>query len=413
MFKFIFVVIGLCYLCVKCCNGFIFFILMVLILGIVFGVMVLIIILVVMSGFQKEICSCLLQMIVYIIISCDGELMLDWMWVVDVVKKDSWVVGVVLYIEIQLMISGLCVQGVVIQGIDLVLELNVLVIDKKVIKGSYDSFKLGSFNLLLGKELVIWLGVDVGDQVLVIFVEVQGMLVGVVSWMKCFIVSGFFEVGYNEVDCGVGFVNMQDLECVLCSDGVIGVWLKLYDMDCLLEVGVDLVQSFGGVYCVSDWMQQNVNFYYLLCMEKVVMGILLLLIIVMGVFNLVFLQVMLVIDKQVDIVILCMLGLILGGVMQVFMVQGLLIGIFGMLVGLIGGIILIFNLECIFGVIESVFNVKFLLEDVYYIIGLLIDMQIGDVVVIIVVVLLMSFLVILYFVWWVVCIQLVEVLCYE
>lgn len=413
MFKFIFVVIGLCYLCVKCCNGFIFFILMVFIFGIVLGVIVLIIILVVMSGFQKEICDCLLQMFVYIIIISDGVLMVDWQWLVDLVMKDLCVVGVVLYIEIQVMLSGLCVQGVIVQGIDLVLEFMVLVINQKFKCGSYDSLIFGSYNLLLGSELVIWFGVDVGDIVVVMLVEVQGMLMGVMLWLKCFIVSGIFEVGYNEIDCGVVYVNMSDLECVLCIDGVIGVCLKLYDMDKVLDVGLDLVYVLYGVYWVSDWIQQNVNLYYLLCMEKVVMGILLLLIIVMGVFNLVFLQVMLVIDKQVDIVILCMFGLILGGVMQVFMVQGLLIGIFGIVMGVIGGIILILNFECIFGVIEMVFNVKLLFEDVYYIIGLFIDMQVLDIIIIMVVVLVMSFLVMLYFVWCVVCIQLVEVLCYE
>ena len=130
---------------------------------------------------------------------------------------------------------------------------------------------------------------------------------------------------------------------MLRSDGATGVRLKLHDMDRSLEVGVDLAQNLGGAYRVSDWTQQNANLYHSLRMEKVVMGILLSLIIAMGAFNPVSSQVMLVTDKQADIAILRTLGLTPGGVMQVFMVQGSLIGIFGTLAGLIGGITLTLN----------------------------------------------------------------------
>ncbi|KOQ70163.1 lipoprotein-releasing ABC transporter permease subunit [Stenotrophomonas maltophilia] len=413
MFKPIPVAIGLRYLRAKRRNGFISFISMASILGIALGVTVLITTLAVMSGFQKEIRSRLLQMTAHTTISRDGEPMPDWMRVVDVANKDPRVAGAAPYIEIQSMISGPRVQGAIIQGIDPALEPKVSVIDQKVVKGSYDSLKPGSFNLLLGKELAIWLGVDVGDQVLVTFAEVQGTPAGAVPRMKRFTVSGIFEAGYNEVDRGVGFANMKDLERVLRADGATGVRLKLHDMDRSLEVGVDLAQNLGGAYRVSDWTQQNANLYHSLRMEKVVMGILLSLIIAMGAFNLVSSQVMLVTDKQADIAILRTLGLTPAGVMQVFMVQGSLIGIFGTLAGLIGGITLTFNLERILGAIERMFNVKLLPEDVYYITGLPTDMQTGDVVVITVVALLMSFLATLYPAWRAARTQPAEALRYE
>ncbi|NEM44537.1 MAG: FtsX-like permease family protein, partial [Xanthomonas perforans] len=127
--------------------------------------------------------------------------------------------------------------------------------------------------------------------------------------------------------------------------------------------------------------------------------ILLSLIVAMGAFNLVSSQVMLVTDKQADIAILRTLGLSPGGVMQVFMVQGSLIGFMGTFMGVIGGIVLTFNLERILGVIETIFSVKLLPEDVYYITGLPTDMQTQDVVVITVVALVMSFLATLYPAW--------------
>lgn len=413
MFKPIPVAIGLRYLRAKRRNGFISFISMASILGIALGVTVLITTLAVMSGFQKEIRDRLLQMSAHTTITRDGEPMSDWQRAVDVSYKDPRVAGAAPYIEIQAMISGPRVQGALVQGVDPAMEPKVSVVADKMKKGRFDSLAPGSYNIILGQELAIWLGVDVGDQVVATLAEVQGTPMGAIPRMKRFTVSGIFEAGYNEIDRGVAFANMQDLERVLRIDGATGVRLKLHDMDQALTVGVDLAQRLGGGYRVSDWTQQNANLYHSLRMEKVVMGILLSLIIAMGAFNLVSSQVMLVTDKQADIAILRTLGLTPRGVMGVFMVQGSLIGIIGTVAGVIGGITLTLNLERILGAIEAVFNVKLLPEDVYYITGLPTDMQPADIVVITVVALAMSFLATLYPAWRAARTQPAEALRYE
>ncbi len=413
MFKPIPVAIGLRYLRAKRRNGFISFISMASILGIALGVTVLITTLAVMSGFQKEIRDRLLQMSAHTTITSDGAPMADWPHAVEVAMKDPRVAGAAPYIEIQAMISGPRVQGAIVQGIDPAREPKVSVINQKVTKGSFDSLTPGSYNLLLGKELAIWLGVDVGDSVVVTLAEVQGTPMGAMPRLKRFKVSGIFEAGYNEIDRGVAYANMADLERVLRIDGATGVRLKLHNMDEALDVGVDLAHNLAGAYRVSDWTQQNANLYHSLRMEKVVMGILLSLIIAMGAFNLVSSQVMLVTDKQADIAILRTLGLTPGGVMQVFMVQGSLIGIFGTVLGVVGGITLTLNLERILGAIETVFNVKLLPEDVYYITGLPTDMQTPDIVVITAIALAMSFLATLYPAWRAARTQPAEALRYE
>ncbi|WWW33898.1 lipoprotein-releasing ABC transporter permease subunit [Stenotrophomonas rhizophila] len=413
MFKPIPVSIGLRYLRAKRRNGFISFISMASILGIALGVTVLITTLAVMSGFQKEIRDRLLQMTAHTTITSDGAPMSDWQRAVDAAKKDPRVAGAAPYIEIQAMLSGPRVQGAIVQGIDPALEPGVSVINQKLVKGSFDSLTPGSYNLLVGKELAMWLGVDVGDTVLVTLAEVQGTPVGAMPRLKRFTVSGIFEAGYNEIDKGVAFANMADMERVLRMDGMTGVRLKLHDMDKALDVGVDLAHSPGGAYRVSDWTQQNANLYHSLRMEKVVMGILLSLIIAMGAFNLVSSQVMLVTDKQADIAILRTLGLTPSGVMQVFMVQGSLIGIIGTVAGVIGGITLTLNLERILGAIEAVFNIKLLPEDVYYITGLPTDMQAPDIVIITITALVMSFLATLYPAWRAARTQPAEALRYE
>ena len=413
MFKPIPVAIGLRYLRAKRRNGFISFISMASILGIALGVTVLITTLAVMSGFQKEIRDRLLQMSAHATVTSDGEPMTDWQRAMDVARQDPRVAGAAPYVEIQGMLSGTRVQGAMVQGIEPSLEPAVSVIAEKMKKGSLDDLTPGSYNMLLGQELALWLGVDVGDTVVATLAEVQGSPVGALPRMKRFTVSGIFEAGYNEIDRGLAFTNMQDLERVLRIEGATGVRLKLHDMDQAYVVARDLALNLNGYYRVSDWTQQNANLYHSLKMEKTVMGILLSLIIMMGAFTLVNSQVMLVTDKQADIAILRTLGLTPSGVMQVFMVQGTLIGVIGTLLGLVGGITLTFNLERILGLIESIFNIKLLPEDVYYITGLPTDMQTPDVVGTVLVALLMSFLATLYPAWRAARTQPAEALRYE
>ncbi|MGW8340287.1 cell division protein FtsX [Xanthomonas axonopodis pv. khayae] len=399
MFKPIPVAIGLRYLRAKRRNGFISFISMASILGIALGVTVLITTLAVMSGFQKEIRDRLLQMAAHATVSAEGAPMRDWQHAVEVAMSDPRVAGAAPYIETESLLQGPRKQPAIVRGVLPAEEGKVSVLAKKMQQGSVDSLTPGSYNIVIGKELALWLGVDVGDSIVVLLSDTQATPLGAMPRLKRFTVSGIFEAGYNEIDRGLAVVNMQDLARVLRMDGVTGVRLRLHDMDQAWPVARDLAVRLHGPYRVSDWTQENANLYHSLKMEKTVMGILLSLIVAMGAFNLVSSQVMLVTDKQADIAILRTLGLSPAGVMQVFMVQGSLIGFMGTFMGVIGGIVLTLNLERILGVIETIFSVKLLPEDVYYITGLPTDMQTQDVVVITVVALVMSFLATLYPAW--------------
>ncbi|CBA16310.1 lipoprotein-releasing ABC transporter permease subunit [Xanthomonas albilineans] len=414
MFKPIPVAIGLRYLRAKRRNNFISFISMASILGIALGVTVLITTLAVMSGFQKEIRDRLLQMAAHATVSAQGAPMQDWRHAVDVAMGDPRVAGAAPYVEEEALLTGLRNQPAIVRGIVPAEEAKVSVLAQKMKQGSVDSLVPGSYNIVLGQELALWLGVAVGDKVVVMLGEPQASPMGMVPRYKRFTVSGIFEAGYNEVDRGLAVTSMADLQRVLrMGDGVTGVRLKLHDMDLAWNVARDLALKLRGPYMVSDWTRENANLYQSLKMEKTVMGILLSLIIAMGAFNLVSSQVMLVTDKQADIAILRTLGLSPGGVMQVFMVQGTLIGVIGTVAGVIGGVVLTLNLERILAAIEAVFNIKLLPEDVYYITGLPTDMQPRDVVVITVVALLMSFLATLYPAWRAARTQPAEALRYE
>ena len=414
MFKPLPVAIGLRYLRAKRRNGFISFISMASILGIALGVTVLITTLSVMSGFQREIRDRMLQMTAHATVSAAGDSMEGWPHAVEVALQDPRVAGAAPYVDIQALIKGDRNQPAMVRGVVPSEEKKVSVLADKMKKGSVDSLTPGSFNIVLGQELALWLGADVGDSVMVMLADERITAVGAMPSMKRFKVSGVFEAGYNEIDKGLAVVNMSDLQRVLrMGDGVTGVRLKLHDMEQSWDVARTLAENLHGPYRISDWTRENANLYHSLKMEKTVMGILLSLIIAMGAFNLVSSQVMLVTDKQADIAILRTLGLTPGGVMQVFMVQGSLIGIFGTVLGVVGGITLTLNLERILGAIESLFNVKLLPEDVYYITGLPTDMQTPDIVIITVVALVMSFLATLYPAWRAARTQPAEALRYE
>jgi lipoprotein-releasing system permease protein len=405
MFKPVPVAIGLRYLRAKRRNGFISFISLASILGIALGVTALITTLAVMSGFQREIRDRMLQMAAHATVSGYGEPLQDWRRAVDAALKDARVAGAAPYIEKEALILGSNNQPAMLRGVEPLQEDKVSVIGQKLVQGTLAQLEPGRFRIVLGRELAVWLGVGVGDDVIVMLADYRNTPMGGIQTQKRFVVSGIFEAGYNEFDKGLAVVNLQDLQRLLrMGDGVTGVRLKLHDMDQAFEVGRDLASKLQAGdprsgFRVSDWTQDNANLFRALKMEKTVMAILLSLIVAMGAFNLVSSQVMLVTDKQADIAILRTLGLTPRQVMQVFMVQGSLIGIIGTVSGVLGGILLTLNLDNILQGIEQVFGVQLLPEDVYYITGLPTDLQASDVTAIACVALAMAFLATLYPAW--------------
>ena len=405
MFKPVPVAIGLRYLRAKRRNGFISFISLASILGIALGVTALITTLAVMSGFQREIRDRMLQMAAHATVSGYGEPLQDWKRAVDIALKDPRVAGAAPYIEKITLIMSANSQPAMLRGVVPEEEVKVSVLSEKMVQGKLTDLQPGSFRIVLGRELAVWLGVSVGDDVLVALDDFRSSPVGGVQTMKRFQVSGIFEAGYNEFDKGLAVVNLQDLQRLLrMGDGVTGVRLKMHDMDEAFEVARDLATKLQAGdprsgFRVSDWTQDNANLFRALKMEKTVMAILLSLIIAMGAFNLVSSQVMLVTDKQADIAILRTLGLTPRQVMQVFMVQGSLIGVIGTVAGVVGGILLTLNLDAILRGIEAVLGVQLLPEDVYYITGLPTDLQARDVATIACVALAMAFVATLYPAW--------------
>jgi lipoprotein-releasing system permease protein len=218
--------------------------------------------------------------------------------------------------------------------------------------------------------------------------------------LRRFTVVGLFEVGMYEYDRGVALVHLKDAARLFrLGDNVSGVRMKLDDLFEAPRVAGELGMQLGANYRVEDWTQQHANFFRAVKTEKRVMFIILTLIVAVAAFNIVSTLVMVVTDKRSDIAILRTLGASPRSIMVIFVIQGAVIGLFGTLLGVLGGVSLALNIETIVPAIESFFNVQFLAKDVYYISEVPSDLHWHDVFVMTSVAMVLSLLATLYPAW--------------
>ncbi|HET9034488.1 MAG TPA: lipoprotein-releasing ABC transporter permease subunit [Dokdonella sp.] len=379
MFRPLELFIGLRYTRAKRRNHFISFISLVSILGIAVGVTALITVISVMNGFDKELKDRILGMVAHATVEGVDESVREWPQALKRAETNPHVLGAAPYVEREAMLQGERVSGAIVRGVLPEYEPKVSEIDRKMVEGRLDDLKPGSFNIILGRELAMKLGVAVGDFATVITPEVSTSPMGIQPRFKRFKVSGIFEVGMQEYDGALAVVAMKDAETLYRLDGPTGIRLRLDDMFLAYSVARDISGELGQSYRVSDWMQGHSNFFKAIAMEKKVMFLILSLIVAVAAFNLVSTLVMLVTDKQADIAILRTLGQTPGSIMGVFMIQGVLVGTLGIALGVGFGVMLALNLTSIVHWIEQTLGVTFLSADVYYISELPSDLIWSDV----------------------------------
>ncbi|RUL79798.1 lipoprotein-releasing ABC transporter permease subunit [Dyella choica] len=368
MFRPLELFIGLRYVRAKRRNQFISFISTVSIVCITISVMALITVMSVMNGFDYQLRSRILGAISDATVSgLAGESVQNWQYALQQVKANPHVRGAAPYVEIQSFLQAQRSSGAMVRGIDAVREPNVSDINQHMIAGSFDSLTADSWNIVLGKDLALQLGVNVGDKVTMVVPELRATPLGAVPRIRGFRVSGIFEMGMEEFDSGLGLINLGDAEKLKSIDGPTGIRLKLDDLYNAGPVAHQLADTLGQVYTVTTWMDSHANFFTAIAMEKHVMFIILSLIILVAVINLISMLMMLVTDKQADIAILRTLGSTPRSIMSMFMVQGVLVGFVGIGFGVGLGSLLSWRLPGIVKVIEHVTGVTFLSPDVYYI----------------------------------------------
>ncbi len=380
MFRPLSLAIGLRYIRAKRRNRFISFISAASMLGIVIGVMALITVISVMNGFEQELRNRILGMVAHATISGAGAPLHDWQRAVELAHADPRVTGAAPYAEREAMLQGAQTQGTLLRGVLPEQEPEVSQLADKMVAGHLDDLKPGAFNIILGKELALWLGVDIGDSVTAFVPEFRTTPVGVLPQLKRFTVVGIFEAGVQDYDLGLAIIHMSDAQKLMrLGTGVTGVRLRLTDLMLGYEVARDLAARLPEVYRVRDWSRDHANFFRAIKLEKTMMFLVVSLIVAVAAFNLVSSLVMLVTDKQADIAILRTLGLRPNAVMRVFVIQGALIGLVGILGGVLAGVLLTLKLDSVVSLVESTFHIDLMPKDVYYITGVPTALRADDV----------------------------------
>ncbi len=374
--------VGLRYTRARRRNRFIGINSLVSMIGIAVGVWALIVVLSVMNGFQKEVRTRILGVVSHVQLSGAGNVLKDWQAVAQAAKQQPRVVAAAPFVQGQAMLAaGRAVRGALVRGIEPAQEEGVADFSRHMRSGSLASLKAGEFNVVLGADLARALGVIPGDKVALVAPQGNVTPAGVIPRLKQFTVSGYFEAGIVDADSTLALVHIRDAQAVYqLGDAVTGVRLKLDDLFAARQVARELMASLPQDVFASDWTRSHANFFRAVEIEKRVMFIILALIILVAAINIVSTLVVAVTDKQADIAILRTLGAAPGSIMQIFIVQGMVIGVVGTLIGMGLGIVTALNIDVIVPAIENALKIKFLSKDVYLIPDLPSDLQADDVI---------------------------------
>lgn len=409
--------IGLRYLRAKKRSGFVSFISAISVLGIAIGVTLLIVVLSVVNGFQKDIRAQLLNIAPHAeAIYLQPEDGKSWHNLQQVFTGKSGVAATAPFVAGQALLANQGeVRGVQIRGILPEQERKVVDYADQMTEGSFDNLREGEFDLIIGSLLAEELGVEVGQKVTVITPEGNVTPAGVVPRLKQFNVTGILNTGVDDADKTLAMTHLADAQTLYrISDAETPIRLKLNDPQNAPAVTESLLDANQKQeILLGNWTERNRNYFQAVEMEKRLLTLLLSAIIFVAVFNLVSSLVMVVKEKQADIAILRTLGLPPRGVMKIFVVQGMVAGTLGTAIGTLVGLLGAWKIGAIVAAVENLFGRKMVNSDVYFINYLPSDIQAADVISVIAISLLLSFLATLYPSWSAARTQPAEALRYE
>lgn len=414
MFRPLSVFIGMRYTRAKRRNHFISFISLTSMVGLALGVLVMILVLSVMNGFDRELRTRILGMVPHATISA-AQPIGDWRALAAKVASHPEVEAVAPFSQLQGMLthSG-GVQPVLVNAVLPEAEKSVSIISQHMVRGSLDDLKDGEFGMVIGEISARRFGVGIGDKLTFILPEASVTPAGVFPRLKRFTVVGVFKVG-AELDSSLALIHVGDAARLAHwqPNQVEGVRLKLKDLFKAPEVAWRIAGQLGDDYIARDWTRTHGSLFQAIQMEKTMIGLLLLLIVAVAAFNIISTLVMVVTDKKADIAILRTLGMTPRQIMLVFMVQGSVIGVIGTLIGGVLGVVSALNVTEWVAWLEKLVGHKFLSSDVYFINYLPSQLRLEDVVLICTAALSMSFLATLYPAWRAARTQPAEALRYE
>ncbi|MBA3660505.1 MAG: lipoprotein-releasing ABC transporter permease subunit [Gammaproteobacteria bacterium] len=391
--------IGLRYTRAKTRNNFISFISLVSMIGIALGVMVLVTVLSVMNGFDREIKKRVFTMVPPMTVSSASGYVENWAEVQKLLMSYPSITATAPFVTGEVLINfGGSVQPALITGLLPDESKKVSAVSEKVVSGKFTDLKPHEFGIILGQNLANRLGANLGDKVTLVTSKVVLSPMGVFPQSKRFTIVGLFHAGGGfGFDAGLGFIHLGDAQTLFgLGKNVSGLHVNMKDVYGAPRLAQLLRTELTPTANISTWTDQFGEFFHAVQLEKTIMFFILMLIVAVAAFNLVSTLVMVVNDKQSDIAILRTFGATPGMIMNIFIIQGGLVGVFGTLLGIIGGVLLASNVTDIVNWIEHVFRVQFLSSSVYFVNYLPSEVKIGDIVTISIASLVLSLVATLY-----------------
>lgn len=342
--------------------------------GVALGVMALLVVLAVMSGFHEDLQRKILGVNAHIVVLDYKGVLDNYQGAIDKIKGVKDVVSVSPFVLGQVMVSaGSKGQGVYIRGVDAATEEKTTDISKHLKEGNLSDLDTHGEvpGIILGRELSNRLGVFVNDKVNILSPTGEIGPLGMLPKLKTFKVVGIFEVGMFEYDSNLVVVSLKAAqEFFGMKDSVTGLELKISDIYKAADVRERIQKLLGFPFHVRDWMQMNKNLFSALKLEKFAMFVILVLIVLVASFNIISTLIMNVIEKQREIAILKAMGATNNGIMAIFMFQGFIIGLIGTFIGLVSGFILSYVL--------NTYQIIKLPPDIYYLSHLPVKMKLSD-----------------------------------
>ena len=367
-------------------RGFVSFVALMSVCGLMLGVATLIVVLSVMNGFERELRSRILAVTSHATIAGLNGTLFDWQAVQDAVRRQPGVEAAVPYIESQAMLAhGSAMAGADVRGVLPQEERTATGLAQHIVSGRLEELTAGGYGIILGSALAHELHAAVGDSVVLIAPEGSATPTGVVPRMRRFRVVGIFSSGMYEFDRGLALTHLEDAARLFrAAGGVTGLRLAFSDPlhapALVRQVARRVSQQLGiqGFY-VTDWTQDHANFFRSIEITKSMLFVILLMLVAVAAFNIVATLVMIVKEKQTDIAILRTLGAGPRNVLLTFAVQGVLIGLAGTLAGAALGTLLADNLQILVAGLERLLGTQFLDARVYYMSDLPAYVELSDV----------------------------------
>jgi lipoprotein-releasing system permease protein len=330
------------YLRAKRKQKFISLISVISILGVAVGVMALIVVLSVYTGFTEGLRDQIIGINSHVLVQRFGNNIVNPAELAKQVEDIEGVEATTPYIYGQVLISsGRNSSGIVLRGIDPRTAGNVINISTKMKAGKLADLDSEADlpGIILGRELARQLGIRKGSRVRLISPDGPLSPMGVLPKIRTCIVTGIFETGMFEYDSTLGFINLATARSLNGEEeGVHGLEVRVRNVEQADRVGDAIRKMLGPGYSVRDWMQLNQNLFAALKLEKAGIFIALDLIILVAALNIISALIMVVMEKNRDIAILKSMGATTGSIMRIFFNQGAVIGLTGTLLGVMGGL---------------------------------------------------------------------------